>query len=92
MCVTLSNRLYGNARGLTGEVQYLRGSAVGAWSTGPRRSGAVVLDVVEGPLNNPSAIYDYKFGLSTWGSSRIGQIRSVANLGPTYNNIYEIKP
>ena len=75
--------IYGS-RGLTAEVQYLGGRRI---ASGLRQSGAVVLDVVEGPLSSPTAIYDYKFGVNSWGPSRINQIRSVT--GFTQTPIYD---
>jgi hypothetical protein len=38
--------------------------------------------VVEGPLDNPTAIFDYKFGGATLTPQRIQQIRQVGQFGP----------
>jgi len=44
---------------------------------------SVVLDVVEGNVNSPTAVLDYKFGGARSRQNRIDQIRSAANLTPT---------
>jgi len=62
-------------RGLSTEVPYLNGVA------GQRGAGSIRLDVVEGPLNNPAAIFDYKFGTARFPQSRIDQIRRVGQFG-----------
>jgi hypothetical protein len=53
------------------EVNYLNGRPV----SGNTR-GSVRLDVVEGPLDNPAAIYDLKTGSAQLTPERIQQIRS----------------
>jgi hypothetical protein len=61
---------FGNAN-LATEQSYLNGNLV------PRGTpGSVRLDVVEGPLNNPTAIYDLKTGSATLTPARIQQIQS----------------
>ncbi len=67
-------RRYGD-RGLSTEVPYLNGQA------GRTGRGSIRLDVVEGPLDNPTAIYDYKFGSATLTIQRIQQIRQVGQFG-----------
>ena len=68
--LTRYQRLYGD-RGLTTEVSYCRGQA------GLHGKGSIRLDVVEGPLHNPTAIYDYKFGTAQLTPSRIDRIRRI---------------
>jgi hypothetical protein len=68
--LTRYQRMYGD-RGLTTEVSYSRGQA------GLHGKGSIRLDVVEGPLNNPAAIYDYKFGTAQLTPSRIDRIRRI---------------
>jgi hypothetical protein len=46
-------------------------------NTRPSRSAR--LDVMEGPLRSPTAVYDYKFGGAQLTPNRITQIRSVGN-------------
>ena len=55
---------------LSTEVSYLNGRVV---PYGTR--GSVRLDVVEGPLNAPTAIYDFKMGSAALSPARINQIR-----------------
>jgi hypothetical protein len=62
-------------RGLSTEVRYING---GQWQKGMPTKGSVILDVVEGNLENPTAVYDYKFGISGLTKARISQIRNVA--------------
>ena len=66
-------------RGLTTEVRYIRGRP---WQSGQGVRGSVRLDVVEGNLRNPTAIYDYKFGTARLPQSRIDQIRRVGGFSP----------
>ena len=55
---------------LSTEVSYLRGAVV------PRgTSGSVRLDVVEGPLNAPTSIFDLKTGTATLTPARVLQIQ-----------------
>lgn len=56
---------------LSTEVSYLKGQVV---PYGTR--GSVRLDVVEGPLTSPTAIYDFKTGGAALGPGRIALIRS----------------
>ncbi|MCD4825803.1 MAG: hypothetical protein K8S55_14515, partial [Phycisphaerae bacterium] len=76
--LTRYQRMFGD-RGLTPEVRYLNGRP---WQRGDSLNGSIRLDVVEGPLNNPTAVWDYKFGKSSFGPTRINQIRNGAGLGP----------
>lgn len=64
-------------RGLSTEVPYLNGQA------GVGGRGSIRLDVVEGPLDNPTAIFDYKFGGAILTLQRIQQIRQVGQFGST---------
>jgi RHS repeat-associated protein len=73
--LTRYQRRFGD-RGLSTEVPYLNGTA------GQRGRGSIRLDVVEGPLDNPTAIFDYKFGGATLTPKRIQQIRQVGQFGP----------
>jgi RHS repeat-associated protein len=66
-------------RGLSTEVRYLGGKV---WQPGMPLKGSVRLDVVEGPLSAPTAVYDYKFGGALLTPTRVGGIRTGANLGP----------
>lgn len=68
-------------RGLTTEVRYIRGRA---WQPGDPLHGSVRLDVVEGPVSNPTAVFDYKFGNARLPTSRVNQIRRVGGIG---NNV-----
>ncbi len=69
-------RMFGD-RGLKTEVSVGGGRAV---EYGTKDS--VRLDVVEGDIANPTAIYDYKFGTGTLSDSRVQQIRRAGNFGP----------
>jgi hypothetical protein len=40
------------------------------------------MTVVEGPLTNPTAVFDYKFGNAVLTPNRINQIRNGVGLGP----------
>jgi len=53
--------------------------------------GSVRLDVIEGPLQSPTAVYDLKTGSATLTPSRVEQIQS--NL-PNGNNVpvYQVRP
>ena len=73
--LTRYQRLYGD-RGLSTEIPYLNGQA------GVGGRGSIRLDVVEGPFDNPTAIFDYKFGGATLTPDRIQQIRRVGQFGP----------
>jgi hypothetical protein len=53
--------------------------------------GTIRLDVVEGPLTSPTAVFDYKFGGASLSPARTGQIRSGAGLGPNVP-ILEVNP
>ena len=60
----------GNAN-LSSEISYLNGGVVRYGAP-----GSVRLDVVEGPINAPTSVFDLKTGSSTLTSSRIQQIQS----------------
>lgn len=64
--------------GLSTEVRYVNQQP---WRPGQPVSGSIRLDVVEGPLANPTAIYDYKFGNSTLTPRRELQIRAQIGIG-----------
>ena len=85
--LTRYQRIFGD-RGLSTEVRYLNGTV---WRPGMPLKGTVRLDVVEGPLASPSAVFDYKFGAAQLTPTRIGQIRAGARLGPNYR-ITEVHP
>jgi hypothetical protein len=53
--------------------------------------GTIRLDVVEGPLASPTAVFDYKFGGAQLTPARITQIRAGAKLGPSFP-ITEVNP
>jgi hypothetical protein len=59
-------------RGLQTEVSVINGAKVPYG-----RAGSVRLDVLEGSIRNPTAIYDYKFGTAGMTPARINQIRNV---------------
>ena len=61
-------------RGLTTEARYIRQNP---WVKGQGVRGSVRLDVVEGDLLNPTAVYDYKFGGARLSPERIDYIRRV---------------
>jgi hypothetical protein len=68
-------RMYGD-RGLRTEVSVMNRKKV-PYGT----PGSVRLDVLEGPVNNPTAAYDYKFGAGGLTPSRIGRVQSVTGYG-----------
>lgn len=70
--LTRYQRMYGD-RGLSTEVRYMGGVP------GQGGRGSIRLDVVDGPLRNPNAIYDFKFGAAGLTPSRINQIRRVGS-------------
>jgi RHS repeat-associated protein len=76
----------GNAN-LATEQSYLNGEIVDYGTP-----GSVRLDVVEGPLDNPSTVYDLKTGSATLTPSRILQIQS--HLPPLAGTVpvYEVRP
>lgn len=51
--------------------------------------GSVRLDVVEGPLGNPSAIYDFKFGEAGLSQGRISDIQTAVGRNAP---VIEIRP
>lgn len=71
---------------LSTEVSYLNGRVV---PYGTR--GAVRLDVVEGPLNAPTAVFDFKTGSATLSPARINQIRGHLPGGGSNVPILEIR-
>jgi RHS repeat-associated protein len=71
----------------TTEVSYLNGQIV---KRGTR--GSIRLDVVEGPLSTPRAIYDLKTGTAALTKSRIAEIRSHLPAGCSNTPIYEVRP
>ncbi len=67
--LTRYQQMYGN-RGLSTEVRYANGVP---WQAGDPLKGTIRLDVVEGPLTNPSAVFDYKFGNAVLTPTRINR-------------------
>jgi hypothetical protein len=65
-------------RGLQTELSVIGGREV-PYGT----AGSVRLDVLEGNVANPNAIYDYKFGASGLSNGRINQIQTVTGYGPS---------
>jgi hypothetical protein len=80
-------QMYGD-RGLSTEVRYKNGVP---WVQGMGTNSSVRLDVVDGPLASPNAVYDYKFGNATLSANRVVQIRNGAGLGPQVP-VIEVKP
>jgi RHS repeat-associated protein len=80
-------KIYGQ-RGLSTEVRYYGGRP---WRSGDPLRGSVRLDVVEGPLGSPTAVYDYKFGAAGLRPGRIRQIRTGARLSPSVP-VVEVPP
>ena len=80
-------RIYGD-RGLSTEVRYFEGSPL---LRGRTPKGSIRLDVVEGDIFSPTAIYDYKFGTSGLSTGRINQIRTGAGLSPNIP-VIEVRP
>ncbi len=79
---------YGNVgNGLATERTYLNGVYRGQKIP---ELGSVIVDVVEGPLNAPSAIYDYKFGATGLTPKRIQRIRR--HVGNSSIPVIEIRP
>lgn len=60
-------------RDLTTEARYVGGTP---WEAGMSTTGSIRLDVVEGPLARPTAVWDYKFGNATLSQRRITQIQN----------------
>jgi hypothetical protein len=56
--------------------------------------GSVRVDVVEGPVNNPTAVYDLKTGNARLSPARVSQIQShlPQNASGTKIPVKEIKP
>jgi hypothetical protein len=72
--------------GLESEQSYYLGRIV-KWGT----RGSVRLDVVEGNLQSPVAVYDFKFGASGLSQGRINRILSIGGF-PTNTPVIEIRP
>ncbi|HKU76413.1 MAG TPA: Ig-like domain-containing protein [Pyrinomonadaceae bacterium] len=85
--LTRYQRRFGQ-RGLSTEVRYYNGAP---WNPGDPLKGSVKLDVVEGPLTSPTAVYDYKFGNAHLSTGRISKIRRVAGLNAN-TPVLEVKP
>jgi hypothetical protein len=85
--LTRYQRLHGD-RGLSTEVRYHGGVE---WGSGMPLKNSVILDVVEGPLNASTHIFDYKFGIAGLSPSRVSRIRCTAGLGPAVP-ITEVRP
>jgi len=85
--LTRYQQMFGD-RGLSTEVRYLNGQV---WQPGMPVRGSIRLDVVEGPPNAPTSVFDYKFGGATLSPGRVTQIRAGANLGPSVP-VLEVKP
>lgn len=73
-------------RNLRTEVSYLNGRVV---PHGTR--GSVRLDVVQGPLDNPEAVFDLKTGSAALDARRVAQIRSHLPGGGKKVNVVEIR-
>jgi hypothetical protein len=80
-------RMFGD-RGLTPEVRYLNQAP---WQEGLGTRGSVILDVIEGNPQNPTMIFDYKFGNAHLTPYRINQINTVGGFGGQVP-IQEVKP
>ena len=80
-------RMFGE-RGLSTEVRYFNGQL---WQPGMPLKGSIKLDVVEGELNAPTTVFDYKFGGAKLTPGRIDEIRSGAGLGADVP-VIEVKP
>ncbi len=76
--LTRYQNMFGD-RGLTTEVRFLNGQP---WQAGDPLRGSIRLDVVEGPLGNPTQVRDYKYGDAQLTQARIDQIRTGAGIGP----------
>ncbi|OCC22946.1 hypothetical protein MB02_14365 [Croceicoccus estronivorus] len=70
--LTRYQRMFGD-RGLIAEARYAGGAP---WQPGIPTTGSIRLDVVEGPLTNPTQVWDYKFGQAKLSESRITQIQN----------------
>ena len=80
-------RMFGD-RGLSTEVRYFERAPL---LSGRTPKGSIRLDVIEGDLFNPTAIYDYKFGTAGLSTVRINQIRTGAGLSPNIP-VIEVRP
>jgi hypothetical protein len=76
--LTRYQRLFGD-RGLSTKVRYINGRP---WQPGDPLRGSIRLDVVQGPINSPTVVWDYKFGDAVLTPGRINRIRTGAGLGP----------
>lgn len=70
-----------------------RSGFTGHWRVGRsnRPYCTVRLDIVEGPFEAPSAIYDYKYGGARLPQSRVDHILKVAGLDPSVP-VLEVRP
>ncbi len=75
-------------RGLSTEVRYRGGHL---WREGELLDYTVKLDVLEGLLDAPTCVYDYKFWGNALSQSRIDEIRRVARLADSVP-VIEVKP
>jgi len=78
-------RMFGD-RGLHAEISVIEGNEM-RYGT----KGSVRLDVLEGEVRTPIAIYDYKFGNSKLTESRRAQIRRISGYSADIP-IIEVKP
>jgi hypothetical protein len=86
--LTRYQEMFGDG-GLTTEVRYINGAP---WQRGiDPLTGSIRLDVVEGPLNNPTWVWEYKFGNAGLTAGRITEIRTGAGLGPKVP-VQEVRP
>lgn len=73
----------------------IAGTALLEWSPladrCPPLAGSIRLDVIEGPLTNPTHVWDYEFGNARLPQSRITQIQNNIPNG-TNVPVLEIKP
>ncbi len=73
LATSAAESIFGD-RGLTAEARFINGVP---WQPGgDPLSGSIRLDVVEGPLTNPTWVWDYKFGGAELTPARIIQIRT----------------
>ena len=76
-------------RGLATEARFINGAL---WQQGiDPLKGSTRLDVAEGPLDNPTWAWDYKFGDAQLTPARINQIHAGAGLAPNVP-VDEVRP
>jgi hypothetical protein len=80
-------RMFGD-RGLAAEARYVNG---GVWERGMPTSSSIRLDVVKGPLDAPTFVWDYKFGGATLSPSRITTIQNGIPGGASVQ-VLQVKP